>query len=90
MEQKYLESCRSRMINHPEFLWLFDSGIDTLKKLNLGVEGLEPYKNLYSYRGKKIQYLLKSTGIFDAGSIPSRTAGLEFLIDYFYIYHYDL
>ena len=60
MNVEYINNSRSRMVEHPYLLNMFDLGF------------------------------LKHSGIFDAGSISPRAASIEFLVDYFHIYHYDI
>ena len=88
MEQVHINNSRSRLVNNPELLNLFDLGIDTVNKLGISVDDLKPCKDNNRWRIHK--RILEQTKLFDAGSIPPRAASIEFLIDYFFIYHYDI
>ena len=88
MEQSHIINCRSRMVNNPEYLRMFDLGIDTINKLGISVDDLKPCKD--NNRWRIHMHMLESTKLFDVGSIPPRAGAIEFLIDYFFIYHYDI
>ena len=88
MEQSHIINCRSRMVEHPELLNMFDLGLETINQLGISVDALKRYKNNNHWR--IYADILKHSGIFDAGSIPPRAASIEFLVDYFHIYHYDI
>ena len=76
------------MVNCPDLLNLFDLGIDTLNQLNWSIDDLKPFRN--DNRWRKYKHMLESTKLFDAGSIPTTAGALEFITDYFHIYHYDM
>ena len=88
MNAEYINNCRNRMVNCPDLLNLFYLGIDTLNQLNWSIDDLKPFRN--DNRWRKYKHMLESTKLFDAGSIPCRSEALEFLTDYFHIYHYDI
>ena len=88
MEQNYINNSRSRLVNNPEYLQLFDLGIDTVNRLGISIDVLKRYKN--NNRWRIYADILKHSNEFDAGSIPPRAASIEFLVDYFFIYHYDI
>ena len=88
MEQSHINNSRSRLVSNPEILNLFDLGIDTINKLGISVDDLKPCKD--NNRWRIYADILKHSNLFDAGSIPPRAASIEFLIDYFFIYHYDI
>ena len=88
MEQLHINNSRSRLVNNPEYLRMFDLGIDTINKLGISVDDLKPCKD--NNRWRIHMHMLESTKLFDVGSIPPRAASIEFLIDYFFIYHYDI
>ena len=88
MEQSHINNSRSRLVNNPEYLRMFDLGIDTVNKLGISVDDLKPCKDNNCWRIHK--HRLESTKLFDAGSIPPRAGAIEFLVDYFFIYHYDI
>ena len=88
MNVEYINNSRSRMVEHPKLLNMFDLGIDTLNQLNWSIDDLKPFRN--DNRWRKYKHMLESTKLFDAGSIPTRAGALEFITDYFHIYHYDI
>ena len=88
MNAEYINNCRNRMVNCPDLLNLFDIGLDTLNKLNWSIDDLKPFKN--DNRWRTYKRILEPSGVFDSGSIPTRAGALEFITDYFHIYHYDI
>ena len=88
MNVEYINNCRNRMVNCPDSLNLFDLGIDTLNQLNWSIDDLKPFRN--DNRWRTYKRILEPSGLFDSGSIPTRAGALEFITDYFHIYHYDI
>ena len=88
MNVEYINNSRSRMVEHPYLLNMFDLGLETINRLGISVDALKRYKNNNHWR--IYADILKHSGIFDAGSIPPRATSIEFLVDYFHIYHYDI
>jgi len=88
MDKEYLNKCRDRMIDHPDLLYLFDLAIDTIDKLGITIDDLKQCKS--DNRWKKYAHVIELTNLFDKGSIPPRAGAVEFLVDYFHVYHYDI
>jgi len=88
MNAEYINNCRNRMVNCPDLLNLFDLGIDTVNKLGITIDDLKQFRS--DNRWKKYAHVMELTNSFDKGSIPPRAASIEFLVDYFHIYHYDI
>lgn len=88
MEQSHINNSRSRLVNNPEYLRMFDLGIDTINKLGISVDDLKQFAS--DNRWRIHMRTLEQTNLFDGDSIPPRAASIEFLIDYFFIYHYDI
>ena len=88
MNVEYINNCRNRMVNCPDLLNLFDIGLDTLNKLNWSIDDLKPFRN--DNRWRTYKRILEPSGGFESGSRPTRAGALEFITDYFHIYHYDI
>ena len=73
--------------DNTEYQDLFNTGLDTINSLNIAINDLIIFKD-YSYYQIK-QYLLDK-GIFDEEGIPRRSEAIKFLIDFYYVYHYDI
>ena len=50
MEQSHINNSRSRMVEHPYLLNMFDLGLETINRLGISVDVLKRYKNNNHWR----------------------------------------